>query len=62
MNGSKKSILSHKRVLVEKPATINSQQMLEIKELAKKEKVLVMEAMKNKFTPCYKEAKKVTRR
>ena len=55
----KKSILSHKRVLVEKPATINSQQMLEIKELAKKEKVLVMEAMKNKFTPCYKEAKKL---
>ena len=34
-----KSILSHKRVLVEKPATINSQQMLEIKELAKKEKL-----------------------
>lgn len=55
----KKAILAHKMVLVEKPATINSNQMLEIKELAKQEKILVMEAMKNKFTPAYKEAKKL---
>lgn len=55
----KKAILAHKSVLVEKPATINSKQMQEIKDLAKKEKVLVMEAMKNKFIPGYKEAKKL---
>lgn len=55
----KKAILAHKNVLVEKPATINYQQMSEIKKLARQEKVLVMEAMKNKFVPCYQKAKEL---
>ncbi|MFQ8706406.1 MAG: Gfo/Idh/MocA family protein [Thomasclavelia sp.] len=53
----KKSILAHKKVLVEKPAVINCKQIQEIKELARKEKILVMEAMKTRFLPGYKEAK-----
>ena len=55
----KKAILAHKRVLVEKPAVINYSQIQEIKQLAKKEQVLVMEAMKTRFVPGYREAKKL---
>lgn len=55
----KKAIKAHKKVLVEKPAVINYQQIQEIKELARKEQVLVMEAMKTRFVPGYKEAKKL---
>lgn len=55
----KKAILAHKNVLVEKPAVLDYQQMHEIRELARREKVLVMEAMKNKFVPGYREAKKL---
>lgn len=55
----KKAILAHKNVLVEKPAMINYLQAKEIQELAKKENVLVMEAMKNRFVPCYRKAKEI---
>lgn len=53
----KKAILAHKSVLVEKPATIDYRQMEELRALAKQEKVLLMEAMKNRFVPCYQKAK-----
>lgn len=55
----KKAILAHKMVLVEKPATINTKQMLEIKALAKEQQILFMEAMKTRFVPGYLEAKKM---
>lgn len=53
----KKAILAHKSVLVEKPATIDYRQMEELRALARQEKVLLMEAMKNRFVPCYQKAK-----
>lgn len=55
----KKAILANKMVLVEKPATINLEQIEEIKVLAKKHQVLFMEAMKTRFIPGYLEAKKM---
>ncbi len=53
----KKTILAHKSVLVEKPATMNTAEMEEIKDLVKKHHILFMEAMKTRFVPGYQEAK-----
>lgn len=55
----KKAIYAHKSVLVEKPATINTKQIEELRQLARKENVLVMEAMKNRFVPAYRQAKEL---
>ena len=53
----KKAILANKKVLVEKPATMNTAEMEEIKDLVKKHHILFMEAMKTRFVPGYQEAK-----
>lgn len=55
----KKAILAKKKVLVEKPATMNVAQMEEIKQLANEGQVLFMEAMKTRFVPGYIKAKKL---
>lgn len=46
--------LRHKKaVLCEKPATMNTKQMSEIKNLAETQNVFFMEAMKNRFVPAF---------
>lgn len=49
----KAALLNHKSVLCEKPATMNAQQMQEIKAIAQQQGVLFMEAMKNRYVPVY---------
>ena len=53
----KKAILANKKVLVEKPATMNEAQMVEIKEMVETHQGLLMEAMKTRFIPGYQKAK-----
>lgn len=50
-----KSLNAGKPVLCEKPATINLKEMQEICDAAKRNKVLFMEAMKQRFVPLYRE-------
>ncbi len=51
------AIKAGKHVLCEKPITINSSQMLELKSLAKSQGVFLMEAMWTFFLPALKQAK-----
>ena len=53
-----KAILANKKILVEKPATMNTAEMEEIKDLVKKHHILFMEAMKNSFCTWLSRSKK----
>lgn len=55
----KKALLANKKVLVEKPATMNVEQMEEIKQLVIERQGLFMEAMKTRFVPGYIKAKEL---
>lgn len=48
---AKKALLKHKAVLCEKPATLSYDEMYELSEIAKREHVFFMEAMKTRFIP-----------
>lgn len=54
-----KALSAHKAVLCEKPATLNAEQMREIKKCALEHGVLFMEAMKTRFTPIYRQTKEL---
>lgn len=54
-----KLLENKKAVLCEKPAALNSKEVEEIAEVAKKNNTLFMEAMKPRFVPAYKEIKKL---
>ena len=53
------ALKSGKAVLCEKPATLNFEEMQEIAEVARAEKILFMEAMKPRFQPAYKKLKNI---
>lgn len=48
---AKQALLKHKAVLCEKPATLSYDEMYELSEIAKREHVFFMEAMKTRFIP-----------
>ncbi len=54
-----KAIRAKKHVLVEKPAVLNEEEALHIAQAAKENQVVVMEAMKNRFTPAYQKAQEL---
>lgn len=54
---AKKALLKHKAVLCEKPATLSYDEMYELSEIAKREHVFFMEAMKTRFIPLVSQIK-----
>lgn len=56
-----KALKLHLPVLCEKPATMSVEEMEQIKQLAQKEGVFFMEAMKSRFEPAYEEAKRLVK-
>lgn len=56
---AKKAMLKNKAVLVEKPATMNLEEIAELKKISDLNNIFFMEAMKTRFIPAYLEIKKL---
>lgn len=51
---AKRALLAHKHVLCEKPMTLSENQSIELFEIAKKNNVILYEAIKTAFAPAFK--------